>query len=255
MNNNFDNCIIKVECMTDVYMLLSFLDSNGLTWYDGVKLCSKDRVLIVPNIYYIENNKLYNNGDVDELYKRGFMIYNTPNLFIEEHNDTQSHPVYLSLEEAKRLYDNDEFNSLSKKFYSEVKLNPDKYPTSWEDFCNKVDINIGESYITEDCVVDKVITPHKRDINSDKNLYPNEVLARASLIFAQLIQLRDKYRDGWIPELSAGPIYDIKFKYYKASKSKSYSSNNVFSFPSKEVRDFFFENFEDMLNELVVFVK
>ena len=77
-------------------------------------------------------------------------------------------------------------------------------PKTWEEFCEQNEIKKSECYLdTSSCIID--MWDGKRDISSDRNLLPSKEAAEAHLALMQLHQLRDYYRQGWLPDWSNDP--------------------------------------------------
>ena len=85
-------------------------------------------------------------------------------------------------------------------------------------------------------------------INNEKNVYPTKELAKASLALTQLLQLRDRYNDGWVPDWTMNSNKHCIF-IGKNGFVCDYIFNvpKVFAFKTKELRDVFFENFKELL--------
>jgi hypothetical protein len=83
-------------------------------------------------------------------------------------------------------------------------------PKTWEEYCKTHPRRKEECWINEISGIINITNANfKRDPNVDKNLFPNEEYAKAMLALCQLIQLRDCYNDGWVPDWSN----DTSFKY------------------------------------------
>ena len=121
-----------------------------------------------------------------------------------------------------------------------------KLPKTWEEFCELYPIKEGEKYIGLDS--DLLSNGGDRAIYSDKNMLPSEEAAKAHLALMQLHQLRDCYRQGWIPDWE-----DLKFKYciyyvendYKICQTMS--NNHFLSFQSTAIAEKFLKNFKDLI--------
>lgn len=97
-----------------------------------------------------------------------------------------------------------------------------KLPKTWEDLVN------AKGYYVE----------KYSDIYNKENVFLTEEQAEASVALAQLSQLRDLYRNGWIPDYTYGSEkYSVVF----------YSS--LLSFQDEETRDLFLKNFRDLIEK------
>ena len=115
----------------------------------------------------------------------------------------------------------------------------DNLPKSWEEL--KI---VGGYYVSGSSNI--VYFDGVNDIN--KNLFPTKEEAEACLALAQLCQLRDIYNDGWKPNYKDD---NVKYLLYYWSdtiiKSHTTGASNLLTFKTKELRDKFLENFEDLI--------
>ena len=72
-------------------------------------------------------------------------------------------------------------------------------PKTWEEFCITHDIKMGEYFIGE---TGKIFNSNtgKRIPDISKTLLPSREAAEAHLALMQLRQLRDVWREGWVPD-------------------------------------------------------
>lgn len=75
-----------------------------------------------------------------------------------------------------------------------------KLPETWEEFCNNYKIQEEECYINTDAEIKKAVSSRNRLIYGDSNVLPNKQAAEAHLALIKLHQLRDCYRQGWVPD-------------------------------------------------------
>ena len=123
-----------------------------------------------------------------------------------------------------------------------------KLPETWEEFCKFYPVKEVERYIGLDSNL--ISNGGDRAVYSDKNMLPSEEAAKAHLALMQLHQLRDCYRQGWIPDWK-----DLKFKYciycvgndYKICQS--ISNNHFLSFQSMKIAEKFLKNFKDLIKQ------
>jgi hypothetical protein len=85
--------------------------------------------------------------------------------------------------------------------------------------------------------------------SSNKNVFATEEQARASIALAQLSQLRDVYRNGWVPDWTDGDEYKYCIEFYrnKIHTDKYTNTAQFLSFQDEETRDLFLENFRDLI--------
>lgn len=122
-------------------------------------------------------------------------------------------------------------------------------PKTWEEFCKTHPWKYGESWITEKSYVQ--IIKDESGINredDDRNVLPNEEYAKAMLALCQLIQLRDCYNNGWVPDWT-----DNNDKYtivpYKntLNRESNLAYRRILAFKTEKLRNKFFENFRDLI--------
>jgi hypothetical protein len=116
-----------------------------------------------------------------------------------------------------------------------------KLPQSWED------IDRISGYYTTGASNIMSIDSKLRN-SEDKCIWPTKELAQASLALSQLCQLRDAWREGWIPDwTSAHSKYVIHVMENRLIKESYYVYNSILSFQTEKLRDDFFETFKDLL--------
>ena len=98
-------------------------------------------------------------------------------------------------------------------------------PKTWEEFCKNYKLNKGEFFIGSGSEICKNSYDNNRDKDSDANVLPSKQAAEAHLALMQLHQLRDCWREGWLPdwkdgnqgkyviESSKAECYVAKYKY------------------------------------------
>ena len=86
---------------------------------------------------------------------------------------------------------------------------------------------------------------------SNKNLFITKEQAEASIAFAQLSQLREVYRQGWVPDwnIMKNNKWCINFHEHKAVVSIWGSTHHFLSFQSREIAEEFLENFKDLIEK------
>lgn len=123
-----------------------------------------------------------------------------------------------------------------------------KLPESWEEFCKLYPIKEGECYIDDYSVISE--TNGSRAITADQNVLPSRKAAKAYLALMRLHQLRDCYRQSWIPDWN-----NLEFKYciycirndYKICQSMA--NNHFLSFQSMKLAKKFLKNFKDLIKQ------
>lgn len=136
---------------------------------------------------------------------------------------------------------------LEGKFTKEELGIKDELPNSWEEFCEQNLIKDAECYINRNCEIVE-IEANPRNHAIDRNILPSEASANAFIVLMQLEQLRDKYRQGWVPDWS-----DNTYKYEIISYNNGLVSQyekyraSFLSFQTIELRDKFFNNFIELI--------
>ena len=116
-------------------------------------------------------------------------------------------------------------------------------PKSWEDLENLKGFYVG---INSDVVVtcDNVL---KSKIN--RFIFATKEQAEASIALAQLSQLREVYRDGWVPNWTKDWVYCIVPNPTKLYVGITVDHINFLSFQQKEIAQQFLENFRELIEK------
>lgn len=124
------------------------------------------------------------------------------------------------------------------------------FPKTWNEFCEQNPVKEGECLISEYSEILYAIEKG-RDNTDSKALLPNKATAEAFLALIQLIQLRDFYRQGWIPDWKDGDAkkHCITTFENEIHKDHYWCGNKILSFPIEEIRDEFLENFRDLIEQ------
>ena len=94
------------------------------------------------------------------------------------------------------------YPSREQRDWTKVKYEPKKeLPKTWEEFCEHNPIGELE-YFSTDCSDSMQAGGggEPRDLETDKNVLPSKQAAEAHLALMQLHQLRDAWREGWLPD-------------------------------------------------------
>ena len=122
-------------------------------------------------------------------------------------------------------------------------------PKTWEEFCEQNEVKDGEYYIGRLSDLVEVMAENHRRKNCDRNILPNKQAAEQHLALMQLHQLRDCYRQGWIPTVDEVSFVIIKrVRGYLEVNSFTYSSKFL-SFQSEEIAQEFLDNFRDLIEQ------
>ena len=123
-------------------------------------------------------------------------------------------------------------------------------PRTWEEFCENYKASKGEAYInTCSDIVKLLINGDKRAKIEDRNILPSEQAAEQHLAYMQLHQLRDTWREGWLPDWTN----DKQNKYAILSFRCEYEitplnfRSRFLTFQDKKRADEFYECFRDLI--------
>lgn len=124
--------------------------------------------------------------------------------------------------------------------FKEVKI---ELPKTWKE----LEVIKGWWVNTESKVLDAYTGLY--DVN--KNVFATKEQAQASIALAQLSQLREVYRNGWVPNWSDNNElkYCIYFVEDKTDIVTYCETNQFLSFQDVETRDLFLENFKDLIEQ------
>ena len=123
-----------------------------------------------------------------------------------------------------------------------------KLPETWEEFCKLYPIKKEEYYIELNSIPTKTSIGERFD-HDDKNVLPSQQAAKAHLALMQLHQLRDCYRQGWLPDWEDDDIikYCIVLESNRCVIYKKLVSCNFLSFQSEDIAKKFLYNFKDLI--------
>lgn len=140
-------------------------------------------------------------------------------------------------------YEIDKEKSSQEKIYFKKKNS--NFLETWESLRS-----INGYYVSSSCEIREYSSDSPQYNN--KNTFPSKATANAGgILLPMLLQLRNKYRQGWKPDW-----YNLnQYKYYIQPRkdelligsTKSYPE--IFAFQSKEIAQQFLDNFRNMLKE------
>ena len=126
-----------------------------------------------------------------------------------------------------------------------------KLPETWEEFCELYPIKSGEVFFDfySKLTYQDYIKP--RYCFADKNMLPSRNAVEAHLAYMQLHQLRDCYRQGWVPDWNNSMTnkYCINFLKDKYTIYMYNNSRYFLSFQSREIAEKFLKNFKDLIEK------
>lgn len=132
-----------------------------------------------------------------------------------------------------------------------VEVDDYNLPSTWEEFCKGFNIKQGESYISSYSTVSNYENKRKRNFTCDRNCLPSEKAATQHLALMQLHQLRDCYRQGWVPDWNEKRA---KFAISPIDRGnyvidELYTVPAFLSFQSRKIAELFLANFLDLIRE------
>lgn len=157
--------------------------------------------------------------------------------------------IELSLETAIKFYKRGgEFKELALSAYTKEELIMASLPTSWDEFCKLHPVKKGEVWIGSREEIG--IATENSLARKYRNWLPSKESAKKHLALMQLEQLRDCYRQGWIPSEE-----DFTACIKKIDKNNAFvawlssSCRSFLSFKDIETATLFAENFVDLIKE------
>lgn len=175
-------------------------------------------------------------------------------IYKEIKNNMEERNIKLSLEKAREFYSKGgEFKDLALSAFTEEEILISKLPKTWEEFCKNNLTKYKESYfIDRESSIKVFVSSRVGNADIDRNLLPSKEAAEQHLALMQLHQLRDCYRQGWIPDFSNSDTfkYCINKVYNGDIDILVYTTNNNFlSFQTRELAKEFLNNFRDLIEQ------
>ena len=125
-----------------------------------------------------------------------------------------------------------------------------EFPKSWKEFCKKYPVQPHECFVGISSDIFNACNWDKRHPVNDKFLFPNQETAEAVVALVQLLQLRNVYRKGWVPNYEDDEYkFIIKRQYNSIITTSTKIDGNVLTFQSMEIRDEFLKNFRDLIEK------
>ena len=123
-------------------------------------------------------------------------------------------------------------------------------PKTWEEFCKQNVIRGGEHYIDSfSGIIKKTSIGTMRNCSFDRNILPNNQAAEAHLALMQLHQLRDCYRQGWVPDWNGYSKYVIVKNRGKYDVFTSNWASRFLTFQDTETAREFLTNFRELIEQ------
>ena len=191
----------------------------------------------------------------EKLFEIGFKWYGYPTQELKYLNKP-----FLFIDELKKLSYGEHVDYFYKHSYEEISaedilnIKVEYLPKTWEEFCENNPVSDKEACIAYNSTI-KIVSSHPRVSALDRNTLPSYEAAKAHRALMQLHQLRDCYRQGWVPYLTANSNNYCVVGYYNSdTKNIEYqvinSCNSTFlSFPTCELAEEFLTNFYELIEQ------
>ena len=156
--------------------------------------------------------------------------------------------IKISIDKAREWYNKGgEFKELALSAFSEKEITESALPNTWEEFCKMYPVKDDEWYISASSNIIRM-SQGKRYTFYNCNILPSLQSAKAHLAYMQLHQLRDCYRQGWVPNWKDDIIkYCILLESNRCVIYKNITICNFLSFQSMELAEKFLNNFKDLI--------
>ena len=129
-----------------------------------------------------------------------------------------------------------------------------KLPNTWKEWVEQNSKVADEYFIADNCII-KRINSEIRTFNSDDNLLATQEDAEAILALIKLKRLRDTYRQGWIPNWKTNDAKHCIERFKGDFKATiSYHTDCFLAFQSEEIRNKFYENFKNLIEQAKEFI-
>lgn len=178
-----------------------------------------------------------------EILKNNKLLRLTKNkITMEERN------IKISLERAREWYNKGgELKELALSVFSEKEITESALPNTWEEFCEMYPIKDDEWYIGTNSNIIRMFQGKRYTLHCC-NILPSQQAAESHLAYMQLHQLRDCYRQGWVPDWEDDnqKKWCVYLDINMLRVSSIYSSKFL-SFQSREIAEKFLNNFQGLI--------
>src|SRR5574344_1464870 len=227
--------------------------------FEGHKLKVEEGINDSCNGCFFDKCKFHNGCNCDILLNKGVIPKCTlrvdkNSIIFKEIKDSKTmeeRTIKLDIETAKKWYNGNEnsLHTLALQAFSEEELTDDGLPNNWEEFCKNYHNCEEDSFVGTSGNIVTCSNNHGRSSLYDKNLLPNKKYAEGILALCQLTQLRDCYRQGWVPDWNnrENIKYSIIVQYNKITSIYRRNVQNFLSFQTSEICDKFLNNFKDLI--------
>lgn len=126
-----------------------------------------------------------------------------------------------------------------------------KLPKTWKEFCEQNKVKDSECFINNSSYIADVWTDgsNERYENYDRNILPNKKAAKQHLALMQLHQLRDCYRQGWVPNWDENRYYILHLNTEHYIITDTTKVSMFLTFQSREIAQEFLNNFKDLIEQ------
>ena len=161
--------------------------------------------------------------------------------------------VKISLDKAREWYKKGgELKELALSAFTENEITISALPNTWQEFCNMYPLKSTEWFINNDSnlkAVDIDGVYNTRYSKYYRNVLPSLKAAEAHLAYMMLHQLRDCYRQGWVPDLSDNKQWKwcIVFNTDTFKITTGTCFNRFLSFQSQDIAHKFLNNFKGFI--------
>lgn len=170
---------------------------------------------------------------------------------IKDSKTMEERTIKVDIDTARKWYNglDKSLHTLALQAFSENELKDSGLPNTWNEFCLETPIKQFEYYISADSGISQRADDVIRRIECDKNVLPNKKSAESILALCQLTQLRDRYRQGWVPDWNncEDIKYSIVLQYTKITSIEKWIVQSFLSFQTSEICDKFLNNFKDLI--------
>lgn len=157
--------------------------------------------------------------------------------------------VKISLEKAREWYNQGgELKEIALSTFSEEEITRNILPQTWKEFCEMYPVKDDEWFITGSSNIIRMFQGKRYTLHCC-NILPSQQAAKAHLALMQLHQLRDCYRQGWVPDWNDGKQnkYCIILESNKYVIFRNLVTCNFLSFQTIELAEKFLNNFKDLI--------
>lgn len=156
--------------------------------------------------------------------------------------------IKISLGTAREwYYEGGDLKELALSAFSEEEITRSILPQTWKEFCEMYPIKDDEWYIGTNSNIIRMFQGKRYALHCC-NILPSQQAAKAHLAYMQLHQLRDCYRQGWLPDWEDDN--QKKWCIYLDNNRfgiESIYSSQFLSFQSKEIAEKFLNNFKGLI--------